>query len=144
MSGPVAIGQAAKETGVKVPTIRFYESIKLLQPPVRTDGNRRQYEPADLRRLSFIRHARELGFDLDAIRALLALQDDPNQPCTVADGIAKARLADVERRIHSLTALKKELMVMIDGCSRGCVSDCRVIETLADHSLCVDEHSLGS
>ena len=140
MSRPVSIGEAAKETGVKVPTIRFYEEIKLLRTPERTDGNRRQYGQSDLSRLSFIRHARELGFDLDAIRTLLTLQDNPDQPCVAADGIAKARLADVERRIRSLTALKKELVAMIDGCSSGRVSECRVIETLADHSLCTEEH----
>ena len=69
----------------------------------------------------FIRHARELGFEVDAIRALLSLQDDPDQPCASADEIAKARLAEVDRRIASLTALRKELHKMIDECGYGCV-----------------------
>lgn len=132
----VSIGQAAKASGVKVPTIRFYEQIGLLLAPPRTEGNRRLYGGADLRRLTFIRHARELGFEIDAIRTLLLLQDRPDQPCEAADAIARARLLDVEQRIASLVALKKELERMIEGCAHGSVSACRVIETLADHGAC--------
>lgn len=132
----VPIGEAAKHSGVKVPTIRYYEQIGLLAAPARSDGNRRHYDASDLHRLTFIRHARELGFEIDAIRTLLLLQDDPNQPCATADGIAKARLADVEQRIRSLTALKAELQAMIEGCSHGQVAACRVIEVLADHGQC--------
>src|SRR3954466_5140877 len=69
----------------------------------------------DLRRLAFIRHARELGFEIDAIRALLALQDQPGQSCAAADQIARARLTEVEQRIARLTALKAELERMITG-----------------------------
>lgn len=132
----VPIGEAAKQSGVKVPTIRYYEQIGLLPAPLRSEGNRRHYEAADLRRLAFIRHARELGFEIEAIRALLTLQDDPSQSCATADVIAKARLAEVEQRIRSLTALKVELELMVDGCSHGRVSTCRVIEVLADHGQC--------
>ena len=85
-------------------------------------------------RLAFIRHARELGFEVDAIRTLLSLQDDPDQPCARADEIAKARLAEVENRMKSLQALRKELQKMIEECACGRVGECRVIETLADRS----------
>lgn len=84
----------------------------------------------------FIRHARELGFELDAIRTLLNLQEDPNQSCASADAIAKARLVDVKRRITSLVALKVELEAMVEGCRHGKVGGCRVIEVLADHGQC--------
>lgn len=133
----VPIGEAARQSGVKVTTIRYYEQIGLLLAPPRSEGNRRQYEAADLRRLAFIRHARELGFEIEAIRALLTLQDDPNQPCGTADSIARARLAEVEQRIRSLTALKAELDLMIEGCRQGRIGRCRVIEVLADHGECV-------
>ena len=136
----VPIGQAARQSGVKVPTIRYYEQIGLLPAPHRSEGNRRHYELADLRRLAFIRHARELGFEIEAIRALLTLQDDPSQPCATADRIAKARLIEVEQRIRSLTALKTELELMVEGCSHGHVSECRVIEVLADHGKCAHPH----
>lgn len=132
----VPIGEAAKQSGVKVPTIRYYEQIGLLPAPPRSEGNRRHYEAADLRRLAFIRHARELGFEIKAIRALLTLQDNPNQPCATADHVAKARLAEVNQRIGSLIALKAELELMVEGCSHGRVAECRVIEVLADHGKC--------
>ena len=137
MQRGMAIGEAARQSGVKVPTIRYYEEIGLLPSLARTEGNRRLYEEADLRRLTFIRHARELGFDLNAIRALLVLQDNPDQCCAAADVIAQARLAEVERRLTSLTALKAELERMITGCAAGTVADCRVIEILADHGNCL-------
>jgi DNA-binding transcriptional MerR regulator len=132
----VPIGEAARQSGVKVPTIRYYEQIGLLPAPVRSEGNRRHYDDGDLRRLVFIRHARALGFEIDAIRTLLTLQDNPSQPCATADVIAKARLAEVDQRINSLVALKAELELMVEGCSHGHVAECRVIEVLADHGKC--------
>src|SRR5580693_7583058 len=132
MTGPnVPIGIAATRSGVKAPTIRYYEQIGLLPKPSRTNSNRRNYNTADLRRLAFIRHARELGFEIEAIRALLTLQDNPNQSCKVADAIARARLGEVHRRIDSLTALKSELERMIAECSLGRVAERRVIGALA-------------
>ena len=135
-SRTMSIGEAADHSNVKVPTIRYYEQIGLLPLPPRTEGNRRLYGEEDLRRLSFIRHARELGFEIEAIRTLLTLQDDPGQPCATADAIARARLADVVQRIRSLMALKTELEHMVEGCRHGRVCECRVIEVLADHSQC--------
>lgn len=135
MSG-VSIGEAARQSGVKVPTIRYYEQIGLLPAPLRMDNNRRLFEPADLRRLAFIRHSRELGFEIEAIRTLVSLQNDPHQSCGTADGIAKARLSEVDQRIRSLTALKAELELMVEGCRHGRIAECRVIEVLADHGEC--------
>jgi len=132
----VPIGEAARHSRVKVPTIRYYEQIGLLHAPPRSGGNRRQYDADDLRRLAFIRHARELGFEIDAIRTLLALQDQPGQSCATADEIARARLAEVQQRIASLTALKAELERMVASCAHGSVDQCRVIEILADHGKC--------
>ncbi|MBB3446264.1 MULTISPECIES: helix-turn-helix domain-containing protein [unclassified Rhizobium] len=136
----ITIGEAARQSGVKVPTIRYYEGIGLLSAPSRSEGNQRSYEPSDLNRLAFIRHARELGFEIEAIRTLLQLQDDPHQPCASADAIAKARLIEVEQRIRSLNALKAELEQMVEGCGHGRVDQCRVIEVLADHGKCVHPH----
>ena len=133
-----SISELSRRTGVKVPTIRYYEQIGLLPPPTRTEGKQRRYEKEATARLTFIRHARELGFEVEAIRTLLSLQDDPDQSCAAADKIAKARLAEVERRIASLTALRQELKRMIEECVCGRVAECRVIETLADSG---HEHS---
>ena len=136
----ITIGEAARRSGVKVPTIRYYEDIGLMPAPSRSDGNQRSFAAADINRLAFIRHARELGFEIDAIRALLKLQDEPGQSCASADAIAKARLVEVEQRIRSLTALKAELELMVEGCGHGRVDQCRVIEVLADHGKCAHEH----
>lgn len=133
MRQAVPIGEASHQSGVKVPTIRYYEEIGLLPGPDRSSGNRRLYEAADLRRLAFIRHARELGFEIDAIRTLLSLQDHPDQPCATADAIARARLAEVEQRMAKLKALKAELERMVNACAKGRVAQCQVIETLAKH-----------
>ena len=126
----VPIGVAAIQSGVKVPTIRYYEEIGLLPAPPRTRSKRRQYDTDDLRRLVFIRHARQLGFEIEAIRALLSIRDNPDQSCEAVDVIARARLGEVERRIESLVKLKAELERMIAACSRGRVAECRVIEAL--------------
>ncbi|MFD2239097.1 MerR family transcriptional regulator [Aureimonas populi] len=129
-----SIGEAARESGVKVPTIRYYEEIGLLPGIARGRSNRRFYDEADITRLAFIRHARELGFDVEAIRTLLTLQDDPDRSCESADAIARARLRDVEKRIASLELLRAELEKMVRECASGRVADCRVIETLTDRS----------
>ncbi len=140
MTGNHTIGDAARASGVKVPTIRYYEQIGLLPRPPRTEGGRRSYGEEDLRRLAFIRHARELGFEIDAIRTLLKLQDEPEQSCAAADALARDHLVAVERRIASLTALRGELQRMVEGCSHGHVATCRVIEILADHGECRHHH----
>lgn len=137
----ITIGDAARQSGVKVPTIRYYESIGLLPAPPRSEGNQRAYQEQDIARLAFIRHARELGFEIEAIRTLLSLQDDPHQSCASADAIAKARLIEVEQRIRSLLALKAELEMMVESCGHGRVDQCRVIEVLADHGHCRHEHT---
>lgn len=131
---PMTIGDLSRQAEVKVPTIRYYEQIGLMPAAERSDGNRRTYDHADVRRLAFIRHARELGFEVDAIRTLLSLQDRPDHSCASADAIAQARLAEVEQRIAGLEALRRELQRMIRECAQGRVADCRVIETLADDS----------
>jgi DNA-binding transcriptional MerR regulator len=126
----VPIGAASTQSGVKVPTIRYYEGIGLLPAPSRTKSNRRRYSASDLRRLVFIRNARQLGFEIEAIRHLLALQDYPQRSCKAAAEIARARLAEVEHRINILTALRGELERMISECALNHIAACRVIEVL--------------
>jgi len=137
------IGKLAAATSVKVPTIRFYEQIGLLPEPPRTASDRRLYDDAALRRLSFIRHARELGFDIDSIRSLLDLSDHPDRPCGEANAIAERHLADVAEKIARLQALRTELSRMTAECAGGRVSACKVIEVLHDHTLCGHGHAPG-
>lgn len=137
------IGEAARDSGVRVTTIRFYESRGLVPAPPRTGGGRRLYDASAVRRLAFIRHARDLGFPLEAIRDLLALQDMPDRACAEADAIARAQLDAVETRIARLQGLRGELLRMIAACDGGAVSDCAVIESLADHARCETEHKVA-
>ena len=140
MPATVGIGDLARQSGVKVQTIRYYEQIGLLPPPIRTGGNQRRFDAATARRLTFIRHARDLGFPLEAVRKLLDLSDHPDRPCDDADRIASDQLADVARRIAQLQALERELARMVAQCRGGHVADCRVIEILSDHRLCLSDH----
>lgn len=135
----LSIGELSRRTGVKRPTIRYYEQIEMLPEPDRNGGNQRLYDQDTVDRLTFIRHARELGFPLEAIRDLLSLTDDPAQSCAAADAIARAQLADVQHRLARLQALKQELDRMVKQCAGGSIADCRVIEVLGDHSLCETE-----
>jgi DNA-binding transcriptional MerR regulator len=105
----LTIGDLGKATATKVETIRYYERIGLLPKPPRTSGNYRDYGQAELGRLSFIRRARDLGFSLDQVRALLGLSDDRSRDCA---------------------ALRRELRAVIDSCDGGLVADCRIIEAL--------------
>ena len=134
------IGALSARTGVNIETIRYYERIGLLLPPPRTASGRRMYDEDGLSRLAFIRHARDLGFTLEAIRDLLSLSDRPDQSCAAADAIARAQLAEVESRLARLMALKAELERMVVQCAGGRIADCRVIEVLGDHSLCATDH----
>jgi DNA-binding transcriptional MerR regulator len=141
MQGAIhSIGEAAKASGVKVPTIRYYEEIGLLPAPVRTEGGRRAFGEAEMRRLTFIRHARELGFEVENIRELLDMSGKPQASCHQADSIARNHLEEIDRRIASLTALRGELSRMVDECHHGRICDCRIIEVLADHSQCAADH----
>ena len=140
----LSIGKLGQATGVKVPTIRYYEQIGLLPEPERSTGNQRLYGRRVQERLAFIRHARELGFPLEAIRDLLSLSDRPDQSCQAADAIARQQLAAVEQRITRLNALKVELERMVVQCAGGSIADCRVIEVLGDHSLCRTDHAHGT
>lgn len=140
----LAIGTLAKRTGTKVQTIRYYEQIGLLPEPGRTEGGQRRYGDADLDRLAFIRHARQLGFTLEAIRELLDLSDNPSRSCAEVDVIAHRQLKEVEARIARLEALRKELKRMLRECRRDTVSDCRVLEVLRDHGACLAEHASGA
>lgn len=132
----LTIGRLAQATDVKVPTIRFYEQIGLMPVPDRTDSDRRTYGDDAIRRLRFIRHARQLGFEIRDIEALLGLADRPDTPCDDADLIARTHLEVVEQKIAQLERLRDELARMVDCCGVGKVLDCRVIEGLNDHALC--------
>jgi DNA-binding transcriptional MerR regulator len=135
----LSIGAVAKATGVKVPTIRYYEDVGLLPTADRTASNRRSYDETTVRRLRFIRHARDLGFSVESIRQLIDLSDQPDHSCGDVDSIARLHLADIDEKIARLTALRTEVKRMVDEGAHGRVADCRVIEVLGDHAACLHE-----
>ena len=127
----LTIGDLSKATNTKVETVRYYERIGLLPKPPRTSGNYRNYGEAELGRLSFVRRARDLGFSLDQVRALLSLSDDRDCDCAGIDQIANEHLGEVDRKIADLEALRRELKAVIDSCDGGTIAECRIIEALA-------------
>jgi DNA-binding transcriptional MerR regulator len=137
----LSIGDLSKRTGVKVPTIRYYEQMGLIEAAERSEGNQRRYERQDLERLAFIRHARDLGLDIAAIRELIALSQHPQQPCGDVDRIAADHLAGVRARIAKLKTLEQELERIVSHCDGGhSIENCYVIRSLSDHGLCEGEH----
>ena len=135
-----SIGDLSRRAGVKVPTIRYYEQMGLISAPDRTQGNQRRYEKGDLDRLTFVRHARDLGLPIEAIKELLSLSRHPEEPCDRADRIAQEQLDEVREKIARLKKLEAELarIVSHDGCHT--IGDCYVIRALSDHGLCDQEH----
>ncbi|ARS26969.1 MerR family transcriptional regulator [Sphingomonas sp. KC8] len=125
------IGNLAKATDTKVETIRYYERIGLLAAPERTGSNYRAYGAEALARLSFIRRARDLGFSIDQVRALLDLAGDKQRDCGSVDTLASEHLAEVDRKLADLNALRRELSALIISCNGGTVSECRILEALA-------------
>ncbi|MDI3470347.1 MAG: Heavy metal resistance transcriptional regulator HmrR [Pseudolabrys sp.] len=125
------IGDLSKATSTKVETIRYYERIGLLPAPMRTAGNYRSYSNAHFGRLSFIRRARDLGFSIEQVRELLGLSDQRDRSCEAVDAIAREHLAEVERKIADLQALRRELSTIIDQCGCGTIAECRIIEALS-------------
>ena len=133
----IAIGDLARLAGVKVPTIRYYEGVGLLPEPSRTESNRRQYDDKAVNRLKFIRHARERGFEVAAIRELLDLAEQPQRSCAKVDALAREHLQAITSRIERLAALKAEVENMIKACARGRIAKCRVIDVLSHHEHCL-------
>lgn len=124
------IGRLAALTGVKVPTIRFYEQIGLLPRPVRTEGRQRRYHADSVHRVTFIRHARDLGFDIDEVRSLLTLASTPEASCTSVDALARQQVEQIDAKVQRLRAMRRELMTVITACHGPRVRDCRILEAL--------------
>jgi MerR family transcriptional regulator, mercuric resistance operon regulatory protein len=126
----VTIGWLSERTGVKVETIRYYEKIKMLPAPARTAGGRRIYGEAETRTLTFIRRARELGFGLAEIRALLGLAAAGKASCADVREIATHHLDDVRAKMADLAKLERILAKTIARCSGRRVPDCPVLDIL--------------
>ena len=125
------IGVLSTETGVKIETIRYYERIGLMPVPPRTEGRQRVYDAHHLRRLTFIRRSRELGFSLDQIRALLGLAGTHALTCAEVKGLAEQHTADIRRKIKDLKRLERILSDLAARCHGRRVPDCPILDALS-------------
>jgi len=136
-----SIGDLSRRTKVKIPTIRYYETIGLMAAAERTEGNQRRYGNSALAQLFFIRHARDLGFSVEAISSLIKLQGHPDRSCEAATEIAVAHLSEVRAKIERLMSLENELSRIAESCDgSGVAESCHILESLAYHDLCNHEH----
>ena len=129
-SGWLAIGALSERTGCKVETIRFYERAHLLPAPARSPGGYRLYRKDHLKRLTFIRRARALGFSIDEVRKLLELADERKRPCAEVRVVAGAHLDDVQAKIADLRAMERVLRDTVARCADGRRANCALIEAL--------------
>jgi MerR family mercuric resistance operon transcriptional regulator len=123
--------ELATRAGVNPQTLRYYERIGLLADPPRTAGGYRDYPPEAVRLLGFVRRAKELGFQLDEIEELLALQNGGGT-CATVRGVAERRAADLDRRIADLQRMRDALVDLTDRCAAGPAHDhaCPILDTL--------------
>lgn len=125
----IPIGELSRQTGCNIETIRYYERIGVLPVPHRR-GRYRSYEPGDVRRLSFVRRARELGFPIDAVRALLRLAGGGQASCSQARDLAQTHLGDVRAKIADLRRMEQVLNDTVRACDVGDNAVCPLLETL--------------
>src|SRR5215471_9370664 len=120
----LTIGRLSELTGVNIETIRYYERTKVLPAPARTASGRRVYQSADVRTLAFLRRARELGFSLDEIRALLRLGGPEKASCREVREIAVHHLDGIRAKISDLKKLERLLAKTVARCSGKMAPDC--------------------
>lgn len=131
MSGPFNIGQAASQSGVSAKMIRHYETLGLLPTVARTDAGYRQYGEAQIHTLRFIRRARLLGFSMVEIAELLKLWQNQGRASADVKRIALAHVADLERRIAEMQAMRQTLLQLADCCQGNQRPDCPILSGLA-------------
>ena len=126
----MTIGGVAKAAGVNVETIRFYEQLGLVIQPPKPMGSFRRYPPETVSRLGFIKRAQQLGFSLDEIKSLLALEEA--RSCRETHDLAAKKLQVVEARLADLSRMRRTLKKLIAECEtgRGKVG-CPIISTLS-------------
>lgn len=125
------IGQAAKATGVSAKMIRHYESVGLFPEARRTEAGYRQYADKELGTLRFIRSARDLGFSIEQIRALLGLWQDQRRPSREVKALAQAHIDQLEAKLRDMQAMKATLEHLVHCCHGDDRPDCPIIDRLA-------------
>ncbi len=127
----MTIGKVSKASGVGIDTIRFYEKEGLLDVPARRMSGYREYDDGVVRRLLFIRRAKELGFTLAEIKELLALRVERKASCGRVKQQAEAKIVDIEAKMKSLGRMRRALVKLTDACDeRAPTSQCPILEAL--------------
>lgn len=126
----VTIGRLSKRTGCNIETIRYYERIGLLPKPPRTEGGHRLYINDHIKRLTFVRRSRELGFTLDEVRELLNLVDGGDYTCGEVLTLTAQHLNEVRQKIKDLRRLEKTLKTIVADCQGGEVPECPIVDAL--------------
>ncbi len=124
------IGVLSAETGVNIETVRYYERIGLIPAPPRTEGRQRVYDSGHIKRLTFIRRSRELGFSLDQTRDLLGLVRGHDLTCAEVKAMADQHITDISRKVKDLKRLKRVLAKLAAQCRGNAVPDCPILDAL--------------
>ncbi|OQP87778.1 Cu(I)-responsive transcriptional regulator [Rhizobium rhizosphaerae] len=125
------IGEAARQSGVSAKMIRYYEKIGLIAPAGRSQADYRTYGMEDVHGLRFIRRARDLGFSVEQMKALLALWRDRDRASADVRAIAQAHIADLERKAEAIAAMTQTLKHLVDHCNGDQRPDCPILEDFA-------------
>ncbi|MEX2284888.1 MAG: MerR family DNA-binding protein [Gemmatimonadota bacterium] len=133
----LTIGAVAKQAGLGIQTVRFYEREGLIEAPPRSSSGYRAYDEKAVYRLRFIRRAQELGFTLKEIRELIALEQDQDADCEQVRGVASSKLSTVENKIADLQRMKAALQQLIHSCNgSGPIRDCVIMDCLQSSTEC--------
>ena len=134
ISRQLGIGELSKLTGVKIETIRYYEQQKLLADPPRTEGGHRCYNEDHLKRLTFIRRSRQLGFTMEEIRELLILVEGGMYTCGEVKALTMEHAKSVREKINDLIRMEATLLDISSRCSGDAVPECPILDALSDIS----------
>lgn len=128
---PMNIGDVADRSGLPPKTIRYYEDIGLVTPKRAANGYR-SFRDSDLHKLTFLGHARSLGFSIEDCRALLALYEDETRASSDVKRIAKDHLARIDKKIADLAAMRDTLSHLVRECAGDDRPDCPILQGLED------------
>ena len=124
------IGSAARDAGLPVKTVRYYADIGLVEAPDRTQTGYRRYDEAAVRKLAFVRRARDFGFSIEECRGLLSLYEDKSRSSADVRAIAAAHLEEIEEKQRQLAALRDELAHLVTACRGDDRPDCPILDRL--------------
>lgn len=133
-------GELARRTGVNIETIRYFETIGVLEAPERTEGGHRIYDGGHVRTLGFVRRARNLGFTPQEVRAILALGGPGKADCGEVRTIAQHHLEQVQVKLADLVELERLLAATLADCSGKAAPECAVIDLIEESAAANSAH----